>query len=210
MTSASDIDTEVLVVGGGIAGSVAAVGFATEGFTTSLLDTSAPDAPDREYALRVSSINLNSEKILRDMGIWPLIEQGRISPFERIMVWDDGHEDPLCFDAADVGLGHLAHIVENDLVAWAAHSRLGELSAFQPVDPGRVSEVGRRDGFVEVRTDAGKVHRCRLLVAADGASSSVRRLAGIFPSCGPSEVPCNRTSRLPSTGRRKLFDRMVP
>ncbi len=170
---------DVVVAGGGMAGAATSLDLARRGFSVTLVDHPAPATPGDEYGLRVSSINLRSEASLRRLGAWPAIARGRLSPFDRICVWehDTGHE--LVFDAADAGVGHLAHILENDLVTAALHRCLRDAAGYVPAAPGRVESFARRGEMLEVSTSAGEVLRCRLLVGADGAASRVRALAGI-------------------------------
>src|SRR5690606_36134535 len=170
---------DVLVAGGGIAGTVAAVAFASRGFVTALLDPDPPRRPGAAYAPRVSSINPASESVLAGTGTWRLVETGRVSPFERIEVFTDEGPEAIAFDAAETGLAHLACIVENDLVAAAARERLYELADFHALAPAALAEMRRADELTEVITTTGDTLACRLLVAADGADSTVRRLAGI-------------------------------
>ena len=170
---------DVLVTGGGIAGTVAAVAFASRGFATALLDPDPPRRPGGAYAPRVSSINPASESVLAGTGIWRLVQRGRVSPFERIEVFTDDGAQAVAFDAADAGLAHLACIVENDLVAAAARERLDEMADFHALPAAALAEMRRAGELTEVVTTTGDTLACRLLVAADGADSTVRRLAGI-------------------------------
>jgi 2-octaprenylphenol hydroxylase len=179
VSGVSGVEVDVLVVGGGIVGTVAAVGFARAGFSTALLEPAPVTRPGDEYAERVSSINLASEATLTAFEVWPLLARGRLSPFERIEVWAAGSGGGVNFDAADSGLDHLAHILENDLVAAAARERLESLPEYRPTALGVVTGLDRVDGYNEIATADGTAHRCRLVVAADGAGSTLRRLAGI-------------------------------
>ncbi|MCZ7597700.1 MAG: FAD-dependent monooxygenase [Gammaproteobacteria bacterium] len=117
--------------------------------------------------------------MLAGTGTWRLVETGRVSPFERIEVFTDEGPEAIAFDAAEAGLAHLACIVENDLVAAAARERLDELADFHVLAPAALAEMRRADELTEVITTTGDTLACRLLVAADGADSTVRRPAGI-------------------------------
>jgi 2-polyprenylphenol 6-hydroxylase len=178
MEKAFHHEVDVLVAGGGIAGTLAALAFCHAGFSTSLLDDGPPGIPGDEYRQRVSSFNLASEQALRKLGVWPLIARHRISPIERIEVRDNA-SSPLVFDAATVGLPHLAHILENDLVSGATREVLESNPMFQQVGAGRATDIERNpDGLIVVAADGSRI-RCQLLIGADGADSMVRRFAGI-------------------------------
>ncbi len=170
---------DVAVAGGGIAGSVVALGLARAGFTVTLIDDTVVTTPGEHYAMRVASINPGSESVLRRLHAWPLIEAGRVSTFDRILVWEQGGDEALQFDAADAGLPHLARILENDLVAAAVRHRLSDAEGFHRLRPARVESIATAGAHADVTTSAGDTVRCRLVVGADGAASRVRALAGI-------------------------------
>ncbi|KAA3624922.1 MAG: FAD-dependent oxidoreductase, partial [Proteobacteria bacterium] len=67
------LDVDVLIAGGGIAGSTAALAFCRAGLTTALLDDRAPTPPGEPYRQRVSSINRTSEAYLHSLGAWRAI-----------------------------------------------------------------------------------------------------------------------------------------
>lgn len=172
-------DLDVLVAGGGIAGSVAALSLARKGFATALLDHRRAAPPGRDYLPRVSSINLHSQSVLAALGAWDDVADVRACAFERIETWDGGDDRVLTFEAAQAGLRCFGHVVENDLVRCAVQRRFLAMEGRVAVAPGGVESITAGARGVEVVTSAGETLRCALLVGADGADSAVRRLNGI-------------------------------
>src|SRR3546814_7787070 len=92
-------------------------------------------------------------------------------------VWDAAGGGELAFDADAFGRGELGWIVENGLLVdrlWSALSRAG-------VDvrtPARVEALEQDDDGVRLRLDDGGRIDARVAVAADGAESTLRQLAG--------------------------------
>lgn len=170
---------DVIVAGGGMAGAVTALALARTGLATTVVDPRRAVFPGEQPAMRVSSIHHASEDALRRLGAWSRIAAGRTAPFDRIEVRDAGHDQVLVFDAADAGLGHLAHILENDLVVASVHEALANCDGFVESPPGRIVDSRRDGGQVAVTCSDGTHLRGRLLVAADGAGSALRRQAGI-------------------------------
>ena len=106
-------------------GSCCAAALARLGLTIALIDPGpVPNWHPDDYQLRVSALNLASENILKSVDAWPLISTLRVSPFRQIEVWDAESTGQLTFNAADTGLSHLGHIVENIAVTSALIKRL--------------------------------------------------------------------------------------
>src|SRR5690606_31497123 len=85
---------DVVIVGGGMVGLTMALALQTSTdkhkplkvavIDSQPMDTSLPLQP----ALRVSAINLASERLFRNLGIWPVIEQMRLQAYFAMQVWE--------------------------------------------------------------------------------------------------------------------------
>ncbi|GJL82906.1 MAG: 2-octaprenyl-3-methyl-6-methoxy-1,4-benzoquinol hydroxylase [marine bacterium B5-7] len=173
------MDVDIAVIGGGIAGSIAALACARAGFTTTLIDNAAISMPGNEYETRVSSINLRSEEYLQQLEAWDIITRYRTSPFDRIEVWTESQQQPLTFDAADAGLDHFGHILENNLLAAAARRQLEINDNYRQSSESRVESLAIKPDAAELNLSTGYTIRTQLVVAADGANSIIRKLSGI-------------------------------
>ncbi len=177
--------TDVLVVGGAIAGGCAALGLADAGLDVVILDRALASPPGDDYELRVSSINLASERVLRELGAWDRIAAGRVSPFDVIEVRDQDRSPVLRFEAADAGLDHCGHILENRLVAASLAAALRAHDNCTILEGNRLESLVRDGSGAVASTAGGERISARLVVGADGADSTVRRLAGIARSTYP-------------------------
>ena len=92
------------------------------------------------------------------------------------------------FDAADLGESELGHIVENDLVQASLWDRLQALPEVTMVCPATAVGIGRAGRRSIVDLDDGTSLRARLVVAADGAESPTRRLAGVGTRGRPDDL----------------------
>lgn len=131
------------------------------------------------YASRVSALNIATERMLGACGAWDPIASRRASPFRSIYVWDPDSRGRIAFDSASVGLNHLGHIVENDLVVAMLNLALDELSAVTVLSETEITDVNTSPGGVTINTQTGREIRARLLVGADGATSRVREALDI-------------------------------
>ena len=179
MTGTQSHDCDALVVGAGMIGSACALALAREGLSVMLFD----NHPAHQNALsgpqRVSAINQASENILRHLDVWTGIVASRPQPFERIEVWDAGNTGTISFDAADMGLAHLGHIVRNDAISSTLHQALAaepSVSLHFGDTPAVITSSGSR---IAVTLERGETISARLLIGADGARSKVRELADI-------------------------------
>jgi 2-octaprenyl-3-methyl-6-methoxy-1,4-benzoquinol hydroxylase len=94
-------------------------------------------------------------------------------------VWDAAGGGELHFSALQAGRASLGHILEHALVVDRLWALLARESRVAVHCPDLVAGIEQGDGSVVVELAGGTRLRAGLVVAADGAASSVRRLAGI-------------------------------
>ncbi len=172
-------DFDIAVVGAGPVGAAAALGLAEGGYSVALVDAQVlrlPFQPDEPYDLRVFAVSRASQRLLERLGAWEGVAAARLSPYRHMTVWDaHGGVD---FDAADVAEPDLGHIIENHVIQAALHERL-QASAVECLVPDRLERLTLEDsGAILGLAEAGRI-RARLVVAADGAASPTRAMAGI-------------------------------
>jgi ubiquinone biosynthesis UbiH/UbiF/VisC/COQ6 family hydroxylase len=95
-----------------------------------------------------------------------------------LVTGDDG-ASRLTFDAYRSGIAELAVIAENSMLQSAVRNALAERALVTRLAGRRCDGVHREDDAVSVSLDSGETIRAQLIVAADGANSRVRELAGI-------------------------------
>ncbi|MDX1538259.1 FAD-dependent oxidoreductase [Arsukibacterium sp.] len=169
---------DISIVGGGMVGAAIALALSQAGLQVALIEKQAPaefdpaNAPD----LRVSSINLASEAWLTKLGAWPSLQQMRLCPYRRLQAFEQP-QSVVCFDAADIKRSHLGHIVENNLLQLALWQQFpANLSLFCPAS---VATLSQTCDSVLLSLDSGEQLESKLVIAADGGNSQLRRLAGI-------------------------------
>lgn len=176
-----EMRADVLIVGAGMVGSALALALKDSGLEILLLDGSPlsvkPFDPQAAFEPRVSALSAASQRILERLGVWDGISARRASPYRDMQVWDGSGTGQIHFSAASVHAEVLGHIVENRVVQDALLERLHDC------DMGLLAnarlEQMRRSGDDWLLTLAdGRKLRAPLVIAADGANSAVRRLAG--------------------------------
>ena len=177
---------DVAVVGAGMVGAALALALARSDFAVTLIETKPP-APWRaadELDLRVVALAPSAAELLREVEAWSAIRAARACAYRCMRVWDAAAPGELAFDAADSGEPALGWIVENRLVAhalWQACEREPRIALRCPARVTGSTTVGSTpDGSRRVlEFDDGGTLAAQLVVAADGAESPLRALAGI-------------------------------
>lgn len=174
-------DCDVAIVGAGMVGAALAQLLAQVDFRVAIVEKEGliERHDPAVYGTRVSAINPGSERILCAAGVWDAIAQSRISPYERMFVWDANSSGSIEFDSADMGVTHLGTIVENNLVAFALHRELLHAPGVRVMAGSSLSGFDSEADRVVLKFSDGENLRARILVGADGARSRVRETLGI-------------------------------
>lgn len=178
---------DVIVIGGGMVGQTIALGLAqTESarpLRIALLDPAATAAPTRgsgiaDYDVRVSALTAQSQRLFESLGIWSSIPSNRISPYHGMVVWDAEGTGRVQFDAADLHVQELGHIVENNETVWALQQALQTTHVDRLSQRMRYVDHPNAEGLTPVALDDGRVLQAALVIACDGAHSYVRQCVG--------------------------------
>ncbi|MGO8800365.1 MAG: FAD-dependent monooxygenase [Roseiarcus sp.] len=173
---APGLSCEVLVVGAGLAGLVAAIGFAHAGFDVILCGGVEPAANGRTVALFDSSINL-----LKALGPWPAIET-RAAPLRALRIVDDTGSlwsaPPVEFHASEIDLEEFGWNIENAQLADALQRAARAAPGLRLIES-RIAAYEFGGARAQARCDNGLVIAARLVAAADGRGSPARKAAGI-------------------------------
>jgi 2-octaprenyl-6-methoxyphenol hydroxylase len=177
-------DGELVIAGAGLNGMLLAVACAGAGLSVAVVDPQDPAAMlDDGFDGRTSAIAYGSRLVLDGIGLWPDIA-GDAEPIREIRVVDDGSPLFLHYDHRDLGDGHepaapLGYIVENRVLRRALLQRAGVLPMLRLMPLRRVAAVEADQTGAVVMLDDGERLHARLVAAADGANSPLRRAAGI-------------------------------
>lgn len=183
-------DTDVIIVGGGLAGGLAALALADAGFTVAVVDIEPPRRM-REAAFdgRTTALAYACARVFRRLGLWPAIEAGA-EPILDILVSDgrargrftEGARSPfhMHFDSRELGNGEpLGWIVENRTLRHAIFEAIERASSIRLIAPERVIDVDYQSAAAHVSFAGGETLSAPLVVGADGKKSALRREAGI-------------------------------
>ncbi|MCO6418710.1 UbiH/UbiF/VisC/COQ6 family ubiquinone biosynthesis hydroxylase [Siccirubricoccus sp. KC 17139] len=173
----------VCILGAGPVGASLAATLAGAGLPTAVIDQ-APLPPMElpEFDGRAYAIALASQRLLAGAGIWDHLPEPPC-PIRAIRVADGRPGEPasplsLHFDAAELGDEPFGWMVEARGLRVALNARLPLLPNLRVFAPAQ-AEVTRRPEGVRILLSTGEELRARLVVAAEGRNSKLRREAGI-------------------------------
>ncbi len=170
---------DAVVVGGGVVGAACALALAKLDLSVALVEGREParwsaTAPD----LRVYAFAPDNAALLQVLGVWDAVRGSQAQPYRRMRVWDASGGGEMSFDADLLGRDQLGWIIENNLLVerlWAALPAAG----VQLHCPSRIQSMEQDEHGVRLRLDDGSRLEARVAIAADGADSTLRALAGV-------------------------------
>jgi 2-octaprenyl-6-methoxyphenol hydroxylase len=177
------LSADVCVVGAGPVGGTLACRLAAAGLATVVVDRAAlPPMEHPAFDGRAYAIAAGSRPLLEDAGVWDRLAEPAC-PILDIRVSDGRLGRPasplfLHFDHHGAGEQAFGHMVEARSLRVALNARMHALPALRVFAPA-TADVERRNEGATVRVAGGPSIDCRLVVAAEGRDSPLRRTAGI-------------------------------
>lgn len=186
---------DLVIVGGGLVGASLALALRTTGLSVGLIEARPLDAPSNPaFDGRAIALAQGSVQIFERLGIWPDLAS-KAAAIRAIHISDRGHfgitrlsadalrvpalgQVALARDIGAVMAMHLEKMLQNAAHPGPAEGHL----RFRLLCPARLIGFQQQDEYLslnlESETDQSQLH-CRLLVAADGKESPIRKQLGI-------------------------------
>jgi 2-octaprenyl-6-methoxyphenol hydroxylase len=180
MTKASSDNYDVAIVGGGMVGMSLAIALAREHMRVAVIEkTAMPAQLAPGFDGRVSAIALGSQRILDNIGAWEHMA-AHAEPILDIRVSDGDTPFFLHYDHHEVGEEPFGYIVENRYIRHALQTAAAKLPTLMVMEQCEVKSFESSGAFstITLSRNDEKI-RARLLVAADGRHSPLRKIANI-------------------------------
>lgn len=175
--------TEVLIIGGGIAGLALANLLGKAGLEIVLVEKRAfPVTENTDHFGRTAALMGSSVNILKALEVWDELEK-RTAPLETMRIIDDGNPtiDPIQIDfpAKDAGLDYFGHNIPNNMLHAILSDKAMAMKNIKIISPAELQSFETDETGITATLNTGEKIAARIIVGADGRNSPVRTFANI-------------------------------
>ncbi|MEZ5920629.1 MAG: UbiH/UbiF/VisC/COQ6 family ubiquinone biosynthesis hydroxylase [Parvularculaceae bacterium] len=188
MNDATEFD--IIIVGGGLAGGLASLALADQGFSIALVDADAPATKLAEtFDSRTTALAYACARVFKRLGVWGPLEKDA-EPIRDILV-SDGRRDlrnrpgfvsslHLHFDSRELGNDEpLGFIIENRFMRHAIYEGVASRANIMLIAPARRTRTDYSKSEAQIVLEDGRKLQAPLVIAADGRFSALRTEAGV-------------------------------
>ncbi|WP_417789880.1 UbiH/UbiF/VisC/COQ6 family ubiquinone biosynthesis hydroxylase [Terasakiella pusilla] len=173
------LETDVLIVGGGLVGGLAACALAHGGVNVIVVDADDPETLLKaEYDGRCSAIARSVHNAFVSLGLWDHMKD-EAGVIEEIRVTDGKSPLFLHFDSLDLTGVPFGYMLENRTIRKTLLKVLPEMAHATYLAPKRMISLDRTASEVTADLDDATTIKAKLVIGADGRGSWVRRSANI-------------------------------
>ncbi|MSQ69423.1 MAG: 2-octaprenyl-6-methoxyphenyl hydroxylase [Gammaproteobacteria bacterium] len=165
------------VIGAGLAGATLAVGLARCGLRVAAIDARPPASATAGRDIRGLALASSSQRLLVALGLWSGLRE-HLTPIQRVRVSAQGHYGSTTLRAALMGVPALGYVCAADRLLAALDAALAAAPLLTPFYGTTLHTLAPAADRValQLSSAAGLEHlSARLIVAADGSHSVVRR-----------------------------------
>jgi 2-octaprenyl-6-methoxyphenol hydroxylase len=177
-------EVDVVIVGGGMVGASLALALGGSGLDVTMIEGVAPGSDAQpSFDDRTTALGNASRRIFAGLGVWDAIAP-QAAAIRTIHVSDAGRFGFARLNASEQGIDAFGYVATNRVIGAALWAKLATAKGITLRAPARPEgiQISADDVRMTVVDDRGSGREeitARLIIAADGAHSSVRAAAGI-------------------------------
>lgn len=185
-------DFDLIIIGGGLVGAslACALSQSAPSLEIAIVEAYPFKTSDSEYQpafdARSVALSYTSKQVFEGMGLWSSINKLGIAAIKKIHVSDRGHAGVTRLNAADENVEALGYVVETRVIGQALFDALHKQQNVTLIAPAKLKNFELNTESASAILETGIDHdvenktlTAKLLVAADGGDSVVRRLSGV-------------------------------
>ncbi|GMR16301.1 MAG: 2-octaprenyl-6-methoxyphenyl hydroxylase [Gammaproteobacteria bacterium] len=179
-------DFDLIIIGGGLVGASLACALADSSLCIAIIEAYPFKSDDSEYQpafdARSVALSYTSKQVFEGMGLWPSINKLGVAAIKKIHISDRGHAGITRLNANDEKVEALGYVVETRVIGKALFEILNKHKNITLVAPAKLKNFNLSSEHADVIVEQegmSKTLTAKLLVAADGGDSIVRRLSGV-------------------------------
>lgn len=175
----SQVDTDILIIGGGLAGLATAISVAQLGLRCTVIDKGTrAQAEHIHYDGRASAISEASVRLLKGLHAWEYMAHEACA-IEDILVVDGFSDAKVHFDHCNVGNVPFGYIIPNTTIRSALLKRADNLANVTLLFETDIKSYNKTSHDVGIVMGDDTTITARLMLACDGRFSTTREWMGI-------------------------------
>lgn len=197
-------DYDLIIVGGGMVGASLAYALKTSPLKIALIEAfnvktnQQPSYDDRGIAL-----SYGSQRIFETMGLWSQLAP-HSTAITDIHISDRGHFGATRLSAQTENIPALGQVILARAMGQVLNQAMTEHETLDMICPSRVTALEQHTDAVDLTLDNDRKIKAKLIVAADGANSTLRSLLGLSvteQAYQQTAITANISTERPHNGR---------
>lgn len=171
---------DIVIVGSGLTGNTCSLALAKAGYSVALIDPLLfSDIYKNNHDTRTTALSSKAKSFFEEINIWDHLSKYSC-PIRNILVKNCDSKDNIYFKNSlqNKASKPLGYMIENKILSQQLVKAVIKETLIKKFDS-RVISFYRNDDSAKVKLDNKKIIQCKLIIAADGRNSLIRKLANI-------------------------------
>jgi len=204
------LDFDLVIVGGGMVGASLACALKNTPLKIAVIEAFEPHSQQQaSYDDRGIALAYGSQRIFESMGLWDQLAV-HSTAISDIHVSDRGHFGITRLSAQDENVPALGQVITARLMGQVLNQALSQQNNLEVICPASVVDLNQHNDHVKIILNDDRQLSAKLIVAADGAHSTIRQLLNLGAlehDYGQTAVTANITPERAHQGR--AFERFT-
>lgn len=171
-----EIDTDVLIIGAGLVGLVAAHSLSSLNYKVTVIDKAPYFKKKSTFNdTRTVAVSEGSKKFLETLSLWKYLDK-YAEPIKSINVYDRTAENKIIF-SNNIKNKKLGYVIENKKFSQILTNKLLDFDNIKILNNTILKKIEEKNNFLKLYSQKNEINS-KLAIAADGKNSDTRKLLG--------------------------------